>query len=281
VRVAVVGHVEWAEFVRVEHVPAAGEIVHASERWEGPGGGGAVAAAELARLAGEALFLTALGDDETGRRAAAELAAAGVRVAAARRPEPTRRVFVHVDGAGERTITVIGPRLAPRRTDPLPWQELAGCDAVYLTAADPAGVRAARGARVLVATPRALEALRGAGVRLDALIGSARDPSERSTPGELAPPPALRIETDGERGGLWRDAAGGAGCWAAAPLPGPPADAYGAGDRFAAALTWALGARQPLADALAFAALRGAAALTERGPLGAPPAVATARSFLP
>ena len=28
-RVAVVGHVEWVEFVRVENVPRAGEIVHA------------------------------------------------------------------------------------------------------------------------------------------------------------------------------------------------------------------------------------------------------------
>lgn len=280
-RVAVVGHIEWAEFARVARLPGAGEIVHASEAWEGPGGGGAVAAVELARFAGEALFLTALGDDETGRRAEAELSVAGVRVAAARRPAPTRRVFVHVDDDAERTITVMGARLAPLRDDPLPWAELARCDAVYLTASDPAGVRAARAAPVLVATPRAREALRDAGVRLDALVGSARDPGERWTPGEIDPPPALRVETEGEDGGRWHDDAGASGRWAAAPLPGPPVDAYGAGDRFAAALTWALGARRPLADALAFAALRGAAALVERGPLGATPSVAVARPFVP
>jgi ribokinase len=270
-RVAVVGHVEWAEFVRVDHVPAPGEIVHAREHWEGPGGGGAVAAVELARLAGEALFLTALGDDDRGRRAAAELSAAGVHVAAARRAEPTRRVLVHVDAQGERTITVIGPRLAPRRADPLPWDELARCDAVYLTAADAEGVRAAREARVLVATPRAGDALREAGVRLDALVGSGRDPGERIAPGALDPPPALRVETEGEAGGRWSDGAGAVGRWRAAPVPGPRIDAYGAGDRFAAALAWALANRQPVADALAFAALRGAAALAEQGPLGAPP----------
>ena len=39
-RVAVVGHVEWIEFARVERMPAAGEIVHASDAWEEPGGGG-------------------------------------------------------------------------------------------------------------------------------------------------------------------------------------------------------------------------------------------------
>jgi ribokinase len=68
VRVAVVGHVEWIEFARVERVPQPGEIVHAFETWQEVGGGGAVAAVQLARLAGECVFLTALGDDVTGHR---------------------------------------------------------------------------------------------------------------------------------------------------------------------------------------------------------------------
>ena len=55
-KVGVVGHVEWIEFARVERVPVAGEIVHALEAWEEPGGGGAVAAVQLAKLAGEATF---------------------------------------------------------------------------------------------------------------------------------------------------------------------------------------------------------------------------------
>jgi hypothetical protein len=62
-RVAVIGHVEWIEFVRVPRVPAAGEIVHTRDAWAEPGGGGAVAAVELARLAGECTFFTALADD--------------------------------------------------------------------------------------------------------------------------------------------------------------------------------------------------------------------------
>jgi ribokinase len=134
VRAAVVGHVEWIEFARVEHVPAAGEIVHALETWEEPGGGGAVAAVQLAKLAGDATLYTALGDDELGRRAGRELEALGPRVEAAFRPEPQRRGFVYVDSHGERTITVIGSRLGPSRDDPLAWDELAKADAVYLTA---------------------------------------------------------------------------------------------------------------------------------------------------
>ena len=99
-RLAVVGHVEWIEFARVTGVPAPGEIVHASESWEEPGGGGAVSAVQLARLAGSAHFFSALGDDELGRRAQRELEAQDLHVHAALRPEPQRRAFVHVDGEG-------------------------------------------------------------------------------------------------------------------------------------------------------------------------------------
>ena len=67
-RVAVVGHVEWVEFARVERVPAAGEIVHATDTLAEPAGGGSVVARQLALLAGGCDFFTALGDDELGRR---------------------------------------------------------------------------------------------------------------------------------------------------------------------------------------------------------------------
>jgi len=269
VRVAVVGHVEWAEFVRVESLPRAGQIVHALEHWEEPGGGGAVAAVQLAKLAGEASFFTALGDDALGRRAAVELAALGVRVHAAFRAAPQRRVFVHVDGQGERTISVIGPRMGPRREDPLAWSELADCDAVYFTAGDTAALRAARAARILVATPRALDTLRGSGVRLDALVGSARDPGEVVRAGELDPPPDLLVRTEGAEGGCWIRPDGSSGRWQATPLPGPRIDTYGAGDCFAAALAFGLGRGDVLHDVLALAARCGAACLTGRGPYAA------------
>src|SRR5690349_10425201 len=132
-RVAVVGHVEWVEFARVPVMPLAGEIVHASTTWQEAGGGGAVAAVQLARLAGSVTFFTALGEDELGRRAATRLEQLGVDVHAAWRPEPMRRCFVHLDGMGERTITVLGERLVPRGDDDLPWDLLTQVDAVYFT----------------------------------------------------------------------------------------------------------------------------------------------------
>ena len=135
-QVAVVGHVEWVEFARVDHVPAPGEIVHVSETWEEAAGGGAVAAVQLARLAGDCLFLTALGDDELGHQAARELGELGVRVEAVWRAEPQRRAFVHLDASAERTITVIGERMGPCGNDQLPWDELEGADGVRLSSLD-------------------------------------------------------------------------------------------------------------------------------------------------
>ena len=43
-RCAVVGHVEWVEFARVPELPTAGSIVHATQVWSEPAGGGAVVA---------------------------------------------------------------------------------------------------------------------------------------------------------------------------------------------------------------------------------------------
>ena len=37
VRLAVVGHIEWIRFARVDHVPPAGGIAHAIEAWEAAG----------------------------------------------------------------------------------------------------------------------------------------------------------------------------------------------------------------------------------------------------
>ncbi|MGA8218015.1 MAG: hypothetical protein WB771_05575, partial [Solirubrobacterales bacterium] len=74
-RVAVVGHVEWVEFVSGDHVPAAGEIVHATASFQEPAGGGAVAAVQLARMAGGSTLLTALGQDDLAARSRERLAA--------------------------------------------------------------------------------------------------------------------------------------------------------------------------------------------------------------
>ncbi len=262
VRAAVVGHVEWVEFVRVERVPGAGEIAGALESWEQAGGGGSVAAVQLSQLADSVLFLTVLGTDELGRRAFTELEERGVEVHATFVEVTQRRAVTFVDAAGERTITTIGPKIGPRgHDDSLPWHELARCDAVYFCAGDVDALVAARRARVLTATARELATLRRGGVELDALVGSAKDEAELYRPGDLDPEPRLVVTTSGALGG-WAQPGGP---FTAAPLPESRADAYGAGDCFVAGLTFALAAGLETQDALAFAARCGAGALAGDG----------------
>jgi len=259
-RTAVVGHVEWVSFARVERVPAPGEIVHASEHFEVPAGGGPVAAVQLAKLAGSCVLFTALGDDELGQRALEELRAFGLDVHAVFRPEAQRRAFTFIDDAGERTITVIGSRLGPQASDPLPWSSLDDVDAVYFCAGDDGALREARRARTLVATSREMDRLGRAGVYLDAVVGSASDASEVYEPFE--PSPGLVIRTEGSDGGTWQTS-DRSGRYEATPVPGPVADTYGCGDSFAGGLTYGLAAG---VDALDLAARCGAACLTGRGP---------------
>jgi ribokinase len=262
-RVAVVGHVEWVEFARVEAVPRPGEIVHALETWEEPAGGGAVAAVQLARLAGSCIFFTALGADELGRRSRAELGRLGVDLRAIPEPEPTRRAFTYVDETGERTITVLGEKLRPRGGDSrLPWRELAGLDAVYFVSGDAEALHHSRLARVLVATARELPTLREAGVQLDALVGSGEDEGELYHPGELDPAPQVVVTTSAGLGGWVQPG----GPFRPAPLPGTVVDAYGCGDCFAAGLTFALARGDSVEEAVALAARCGSAVMTGRGP---------------
>ncbi len=265
-RVAVVGHVEWVRFARVEHVPQAGEIVHASAQFEEPAGGGAVAAVQLARLAGSSTLVSTLGDDEHGRASVARLRELGVEVRASLVNAPTRTAVTLVDERGERTITTFGERLQPRGADERSWSGVSDVDAVYFTAGDVDALRRARElARVLVASPRAADAL-GHGVRLDALVLSGDDSSERAVAERVRQDAELVVWTEGADGGSYRELSGASGRWEAAPLPGEPADSYGCGDSFAAGFTYGLGTGLAVPDALALAARCGAACLTGRGP---------------
>jgi ribokinase len=265
-RVAVVGHVEWVTFARVGHVPRAGEVLHARDPFEEPAGGGAVAAVQLARLAGKSVLVTALGDDEHGRRTTMRLRELGVEVWAAQRPAPTRTAVTLMDDAGERTITTFGPRLEAVGDDKdVPWSSLGEMDAVYFTAGDVAALRAARAARVLVCSPRALDAL-GHGVPLDALVLSADDTIERCGAARALEDAEFVVSTEGSHGGSYRQRNGSSGRWTAATTPGDIVDSYGCGDSFAAGLTYGLGAGLAVADALELGARCGVVCLTGGGP---------------
>ncbi len=264
-RIAVVGHVEHVTIGRVPAVPGPGEIAHLAEpRWF-PGGGGGVAFWQLVRSPAELHLFTALGDDAAGAAVAAELAASGARIHAVRRDAPHTRDVAMIDPAGERTIIVVGAPLHPRADDPLPWASLAAFDAVYFTAEDPAALRAARAARVLVVTARRRPSLVASGVRADVVVGSLRDPREASVRADYGTPPVALVLTDGPRGGQIETEEGTA-TFEATPAPPAGGGAYGAGDSFAAALTFFLAAGVPVREACARASHHGAAVLSGLDP---------------
>lgn len=266
-RAVVIGHVEWTEFAPVTAVPRPGEIANADASFLEAAGGGAVAAVQLARLGADTTLFTALGDDETARHVIGRLTSLGVHVEVARRPDkPTRRAFTFLDSDGERTITTIGERIQPECDDALPWDLLAETDTVYFVAGGPDVVRAARRARVVVATARVLTTLAEAHVELDAVVGSGKDRSEQYRP--IEPPPRYVAVTDGAAGGAWHAGEGRSGKWAAAKLDAPVVDSYGCGDSFAAGLAYGLGDGRDIDAALTLAARCGAVCLTGRGPYG-------------
>jgi ribokinase len=264
-RVAVVGHVEWVDFAVVARLPRPGEILHVYEFWDEAAGGGAVAAVQMAKLTGASLFFTALTGDRLGHAVAEQLEREGVAVHAGPREGIQRRGFVHLTDDGERTITILGERLVPHGDDPLPWDELDDVGGVYFTGGDAAALQAARRADVIVATPRAGDALRESGVAVDVLVHSGRDTGEELDPSELDPAPRTVVTTMGAKGGRW-DGEAGSGTWEPLPLPGPIVDEYGAGDSFAAGITTGLAAGMPIVDEIHLGSRCGVSNLTGRGP---------------
>ena len=265
---AVVGHIEWVEFLAVDRWPQPGCISHAQQRLEEPAGAGAVIAVQLAQLLDRPVhFFTALGRDAVGEACVQRLQERGVQVHVAWRDGPTRRGISLVggvgDGSGDRAITVIGDRLTPVLSDPLPWDVLQQCDGAFITAADAALVQAARSVPVLAATPRVgLAVLESAGVQIDALIGSGLDPAELVAPGDLVPSPRVQISTEGAAGGLISTG----DRYSASALPGPFVETYGCGDSFAAGVFAGLAAQWPLKTAIQLGCQLGAACATRFGP---------------
>ncbi len=263
VTVAVVGHCEWVTHAR-GRVPDVGEIVHLDGAFDEAAGGGADTAAAVASLGARARFFTAVGNDATGEAVGQGLAQAGIDVVAVERAVPHPRAFTVIDASGERTIMVTGGRITPTIDDPLPWGELARCDATYFIGDDPRTLIAARASRHLVVAARRLSALIESGVAADVIVASATDADEAFHPEDLPVPPRGVVLTEGADGG--RIVVGDREQrFAAVPLSEPLVDTYGAGDSFAAGLTVGLAQGLPLDEAVALGAQAAAHVLIHHG----------------
>jgi len=265
-RVAVIGHIEWAKFAHVGHVPAPGEIIHTLGTWEEVAGGGAVAAMQLAKMADECVFFTAIGDDWAGNKAVQQLTENKVTVYATKHQNvPTKEIFVYIDTRKERTITVTG-NLKPSGADKsLPWEKLSEMDAIFFVSGDELALRAARASNVLVSTARILPLLEVSNIKLDAIVSSQKDSSEKYRTGAVNPTPSLIVRTNGVAGGMTGDGIS----YSAIIVPtNKLLDTYGCGDSFAAGLTFGLGKGLPVLESLTLAARCGAEAAQRRGAFG-------------
>jgi len=264
-KLAVIGHVEWVTFLKVDQLPLAGHISHAKDFFEEPAGGAAVAAVQMSRLTnGPVDLITSLGKDSFGEKCYERLTELGLNLKVAWREKPTRKGISLISKDGERAITVIGDRLQPIASDNLPWNEMKNYDGIFITATDKEGIRLAREAKFLSATPRTGEkTLKNSKVKINALIGSALDPGEEINHDELIPKPDIYIATKGKSGGTifpYNQS------YKSITPSSKEIDTYGCGDCFAGGVTTALSANLNLNQAIKIGAYCGAECSTHYGP---------------
>jgi ribokinase len=107
-RVVVVGSINVDLVVAAERLPAPGETVAGGTLTRSGGGKGANQAVAAARAGGDVALVGAVGDDDLGAGALAELAAEGIDVGAVARlaDVPTGVALIVVDAAGDNQIAV-------------------------------------------------------------------------------------------------------------------------------------------------------------------------------
>ena len=107
-RVVVVGSINVDMVVAAERLPARGETVAGGTLTRSGGGKGANQAVAAARAGGDVALVGAVGDDDLGAGALAELAAEGIDVSAVARlgDGPTGVALIVVDAAGDNQIAV-------------------------------------------------------------------------------------------------------------------------------------------------------------------------------
>ncbi|MET7382277.1 ribokinase [Streptomyces sp. NPDC005526] len=279
----VVGSANADLVIGVERRPAAGETVLGSDLAVHPGGKGANQAVAAARLGARTALLARVGDDAHGRllldaQRAAGVDTAGVLAGGA----PTGVALITVDPSGDNSI-VVSPgangRLTPediRSADRLLRSSRVVSAQLEIPLETVLEVvrNLAPGSRFVLnpSPPRALppELLAACDPLIvneheaRVILGSsgAGDAPEDWARALLAHGPRSVVVTLGARGALVASAA------EVTRVPSVRVDAVdttGAGDAFTAALAWKLGAGAALAEAAAYAARVGAAAVTRPG----------------
>ncbi len=251
----------------VQALPRPGETVLCPGYQQAAGGKGANQAAAAAKAGANVRMFGQVGDDDFGRYARANLAAAGVDCAGVVQGDAATGIAViGVDRAGENQIIVASGANLACHQDQVPDQLLAPgntvlCQNEIPPAASFALLQRARrhGARTMLnlapATALSAEVLTSLDLLLvneiEAAAAAGAEPGS-APPAELARGLAARhgltvVVTLGGAGAL---AIGADLAYQVAPLAIQPVDTTGAGDTFAGVLAASLDLGQPLPDAL-------------------------------
>jgi ribokinase len=289
VRVVVVASINVDLVVAVERLPAAGETVAGGRFARHGGGKGANQAVAAARLGADVAVVGAVGDDDLGAEALAELEREGIDVGAVQRlgGVPTGVAAIVVDRAGENQIAVASganAALEPAAVEAALAERLTGPAGVVLLVheieppAVAAGARAAAAAGWTVvlnpAPARALDPeVLAASPILTPNLAEARELSGEDAPEAAARALAGRtgapvLVTLGAQGALLLDGD------AVQRLPAPEVEAVdttGAGDTVNGALAAELAGGRPIADAARFALAAAARSTTAPGARGGMP----------
>ncbi|PZT69440.1 ribokinase [Streptomyces sp. SW4] len=279
----VVGSANADLVIGVERRPGAGETVLGSDLAVHPGGKGANQAVAAARLGARTALLARVGDDDYGRLLLASQRAAGVDTVGVLVGEaPTGVALITVDPSGDNSI-VVSPGANGRLT---PGDVRAAASLFHASRVVSAQLEIpmetvvevvrslAPGSRFVLnpSPPRALprEVMDACDPLIvneheaRVLLGGSLVSEEPEDWARilLAKGPRSVVVTLGAEGALVASAEG------VARVPSVKVDAVdttGAGDAFTAALAWRLGTGAPLAEAAAYAARVGAAAVTRAG----------------
>lgn len=270
--------------LRVPRIPVPGETLTAYGESTCLGGKGANQAVAAARAGGDVTMIGCVGQDDFGARYIEHLRGQGIRVDGILASEaPTGSALIAVDDRGENTIIVhpganhaLLPEHIERHAD-----AIRAADALLLqlecplpTVSRAAQIARAAGVRILLNPSPWSPGFHDAAIPVDVLIVNEHE-ATLLTGSALAEVLRNRAEILAKarcemlvitRGGdstlaLTREQ----GTVAVAPPAVTPVDTVGAGDAFAGALVVALGERQPLEQALAFANAAGALATLKAG----------------
>lgn len=275
-RIDVIGSINCDMVTAVKTLPLAGETVLGGPVSRLPGGKGANQSVALARLGARTFLHGSVGDDEYGRWSIEHLASERVgtsTISIAR--EPTGMALIVVDEHGENMIVV---SLGANALTTAPLPDLSGTDAVLV--------------QLEVPFPWIERALSG----FDGLLVLNASPATPLPPAFLRRPSVIIVnETELDALGdlsnmanvvLTKGSSGaelieyGRTTASVEAMPIDVIDTVGAGDSFAAALTFDIARGSDPHEALRFATAAGALATTESGAQSALPNLADVERFL-